>query len=599
MGQRRSRLSQPINLKLTVLLLAVKYCLALLLLVPMTAGAANLEYSVRGIAGEPRKNVQAYLGTAPETEADRINFVASARSKVREALEALGYYSPDISIDVQREDPLRKLRVVVELGEPVRIRDVDIKILGPATGDEYMTNLLAEAGFAAGDVLHHGVFDSFRKKLLAQGQQRGYLDGEIAQSRVEVRVDSGTADVFLHYSSGPRYRFGKIIYDNVLLNQTLLDSMATFASGDYYEQSKLRMLQSNLQKTNYFSSVIVQPVRKQTRDDHVPIAVNVQAVKRHSFDVGVGYSTDTDERVSMVWRTPRINRYGHSQVTRLEYSPVNPSGRFTYYIPVSNPLTDVLQLWARLEENEYGDLNSQQIESGARREIKQGKWVYSYSLRALNESWDGPYESPGETYLLAGATLSSRKHTGTLVDPSEGFSQLYTVQGGSQELGSDIDLLHLTTEFRYIFTPWPGHRILTRAELGAVETANDDRNDLAPSLSFFAGGNDSLRGYAYQSIGVDTFVLQVDGSTKKFVVGGDHLAIGSLEYQYYFSDTWRGALFVDGGDAFDGDDFDANVGAGFGVHYISPVGAIRFELANSVSESNPDWYFHLSIGAEF
>jgi translocation and assembly module TamA len=578
---------------------AIRCCLLMLLFFPLAVGAATLEYSVRGIKGEPRKNVKAYLGTAPQTDRDRLNFIATARRKVQESLQALGYYRPEITIEVQRTDPIWQLRVLVDLGDPVRIHDLDIEILGPAADDSYMTELLSITGMAAGDVLHHGAFEGFRKKLLTEGQRRGYLDGEINQSRVEVNVEAGTADIVLRYDSGPRYRFGDIVYDHVLLDQKLLDSMATFAPGDYYDQSRLRRFQENLQKTNYFSSVIVQPLREQAHGDVVPIAVKLQAAKRHSLDVGLGYSTDTEERVSLTWRSPRINRYGHSQVTRLQYSPVNPSGRFTYSIPIADPLTDVLQLWARLEENEFGDINSKQVEAGVRRELKKGKWIYSYSLRGLNESWHDLYSSPSSNYLLPGGTLSSRQHTGALVDPSGGFNQLYTIEGGSQALGSDIDLLRFTSELRYIFTPWPRHRVVTRAELGAVKTTNGDRNDLAPSLSFFAGGSESIRGYAYQSLGVEESVLQGDGRTKTIVVGGDRLAIASLEYQYYFTNKWRGAIFVDGGDAFDAGDFDTKVGAGFGVHYITPVGAIRVELANSVSESNPDWYFHLTVGAEF
>lgn len=583
--------------------MAIRFCLVVFLLLPLAAAAATLEYSVRGIKGEPRKNVKAFLGAPPETERDRLNFVVSAQRRVEEALQALGYYRPEITIDVQRSDPVWDMTVVVDLGEPVTIRDLDIEILGPAASDGQMIGLLAEAEIAVGDVLHHGAFESFRKKLLAEGEQRGYLDGEMTQSRVEVRAQQGTADIYIRYDSGPRYRFGDIVYEQVSLDPRLLDSLATFAAGDYYEQSRLRKFQSNLQQTNYFSSVIVQPLREEASAGSVPVAVKLQAAKRHSFDVGVGYSTDTQERVSLTWRTPRINRFGHSQVTRLEYSPVNPSGRFTYSIPVSDPLTDILQLWGRLEENEYGDITSEQVEAGVRREVKRQEWVYSYALRGLDESWDdsynGPYSNKSSHYLLLGGTLSSRRYTGKLVDPSGGFSQLYTIEGGSQALGSDIDVLRLNTELRYIFTPWPRHRVVTRAEFGAVETASGDRGELAPSLSFFAGGNESIRGYAYQSLGVEETVVQGDGRSKRIVVGGDRLAIGSLEYQYYVTDKWRGALFVDAGDAFDEGNFDTKVGAGFGVHYITPVGAVRVELANSVSESDPDWYFHLTIGAEF
>ena len=578
---------------------AIRWCFCVLLLLPVAATAATLNYSISGIEGESLRNVEAYLGPPPETDSDRLNFISSARRKVEDALQALGYYQPDITVTVQRTDPVWAMEVQVEAGEPVRIRDIDIQILGAATDDATMTTLLQETGFATGDPLHHGLFETFRKHLLSAGQQRGYLDGKITQSRVAVQVESGTADVLLTYTSGPRFRFGEILYDHALIDRQLFDSLATFQAGDYFEQSRLRKLQSNLQQTNYFSSVIVQPVRKRANRGEVPIDVRLQPAKRHSFEVGVGYSTDTEERVSMTWRTPKINRYGHSQVTRVEYSPVNPSGRFTYSIPITDPLTDVAQLWARLEENEYGDLKSRQLETGARRETKQDAWVYSYALRGLRESWDAWYNDPENDYLLLGGTLSSRKYQGSLVDPSGGFSQLYTLEGGNASLGSDIDLVRMTAELRYIATPWQRHRFVGRAELGAVEISSGDRSNLAPSLSFFAGGSQSIRGYAYQSIGHDEYVQRADGSTKKLVVGGDRLVVGSLEYQYYFTDTWRGALYVDGGDAFDEGDFDARVGAGFGIHYITPVGAFRVELANSVSEDDPSWYFHLTIGAEF
>lgn len=577
-------------------------CICILLLMPSVAAAAataNLQYTVSGIKGEPRKNVMAYLGAAPQSEQDRLNFVASAKGKVRNALQALGYYSPEIAIDVQRTEPVWSMQINVEPGEPVRIRGIDIRLLGPAASDETMLALVADSGFIAGEVLHHGRFENFRKKLLSTGQQRGYLDGEITRSRVGVQVDAGTADILLRYDSGPRFRFGAVRYDEALISPDLVDALLTFETGEHYDQSRLRKFQSNLQATNFFSSVIVQPLREDALGDQVPIDVTLHAAKRHTFEVGVGYSTDTEGRVSLTWRTPKINRYGHSQVTRVEYSPVNPSGRFTYSIPVTNPLTDVVQLWARLEENEYGKIKSRQMESGARREIKEGKWIYSYSLRGLNESWDDLYSSPANDYLLPGGSLSSREYSGSQVDPKGGFNQLYTLEGGNQQLGSDIDLLRMTAEWRYIATPWPRHRLVTRAEVGAVETADEDRSNLAPSLSFFAGGSQSIRGYAYQSLGAEETVVQPDGTTRRLVVGGNRLAIASAEYQYYFTDTWRGALYVDGGDAFDEGNFDTKVGAGFGIHYITPVGAVRVELANSVSEENPDWYFHLTIGAEF
>jgi translocation and assembly module TamA len=564
------------------------------------AGATTtLKLSVVGIQGEQKKNVLAYLGAVPESDENRRNFVVSARDKVESALQALGYYQPEIEIDLQRTEPKWRLSIVVNAGEPVRVRDINIQILGAAANDDNFTRLTSDIGFSSGDVLHHGRFESFRKKVLSLGQRRGYLRGEIVASRIEIEVDAGTADVMLWYESGPRLRFGEIIVDNTLIDSDLFDSMLTFQPGDYFDQVRLQELQSRLQRTNYFSSVIVLPQRKRSLGDRIPIMVNLQRAKRHSFDVGVGYSTDTEERLSLTWRTPRINRHGHSQQTRLVYSPINPSGRFTYSIPVSDPLTDVVQLWARVEENEFGDIDSRQNELGIKRETKNRNWIYGYSLRELNESWDIAGYSASNDYLLFGGSVSRRTHRGSIVDPEGGFSQLYTVEATADQLGSDLDLLRVTAALRYVMTPVPRNRLVTRLDLGRVKIANGDRRDLAPSLAFFAGGSQSIRGYAYQSLGDELTVVEPNGETKTLVVGGDRLVIGSLEYQYYFTDTWRGALFVDAGDAFDRGEFDANVGAGFGVHYVTPVGAVRVELANSVSEDDPSWRLAFAIGAEF
>ena len=574
--------------------------LFILLLMSSAAGAATtLKFSVVGIEGEQKKNVLAYLGAAPESDENRRNFVVSARDKVESALQALGYYQPEIEIDLQRTEPKWRLSIVVNAGEPVRVRDINIQILGAAANDDYFTRLTSDTGFSSGDVLHHGRFESFRENVLSLGQRRGYLRGEIAASRIEVQVEAGTADVMLWYESGPRLRFGEIIVDNTLIDSDLFDSMLTFQPGDYFDQVRLQELQSLLQRTNYFSSVIVLPQRKRSLGDRVPIMVNLQRAKRHSFDAGVGYSTDTEERMSLTWRTPRINRHGHSQQTRLEYSPINPSGRFTYSIPISDPLTDVVQLWARVEENEFGDIDSRQNELGIKRETKDRNWIYGYSLRELNESWDIAGYSASNDYLLFGGSVSRRTHRGSIVDPEWGFSQLYTVEAAADQVGSDLDLLRFTAALRYVMTPVPRNRLVTRLDLGRVKIANGDRRDLAPSLAFFAGGSQSIRGYAYQSLGDELTVVEPNGETKTLVVGGDRLVIGSLEYQYYFTATWRGALFVDAGDAFDRGEFDAKVGAGFGVHYVTPVGAVRVELANSVSEDDPSWRLVFAIGAEF
>jgi translocation and assembly module TamA len=586
-----------------ILILVTRLARCLLLvtaLVPaMVWATPNLEFSVTGLEGELQRNVLAFLGDPPQTPQERLNFMVSARERVERGLLALGYYRPDIELDVRRNEPLWQMDIHVRPGEPVRIRNISFLVLGSAAGDPEFTQLMEQSGLATGQVLHHGRFEEFRNRVLSMGQQRGYFDGEVILSRVEVEADAGHADVSFRYNSGPRYRFGELRHDDTVVDEDLLVALQTYREGDYFKQTLLQSFQSQLQLTRFFSSVTLQPLVNEREAGRVPILAVLSPAVRHSFNVGIGYSTDTEERLSFTWTTPKINRHGHSQITRLEYSEVNPSGRFTYNIPLRHPLNDLLQLWARTEENEFGDLDSQQDELGVRREKRKGSWVYSYSLRGLTESWEALSTSLTNDYLLLGTSISRREHKGPIVDPISGFNQLYTLEVANKEVGSDIDLLRFTGNLRYVISPFPRHRFLGRVKLGVAEVASGDRVDLAPSLNFFAGGNQSIRGFSYQSIGNELEVTRANGSKKTLVVGGDRLATGSLEYQYYFTDTWRGALFFDGGDAYDKGEFNFNYGAGFGIHYITPIGAIRVELANSLSEDNPDWYLHLTVGAEF
>ncbi len=577
---------------------ALLWLILWLLPCPLLAQPA-LEFTLEGLEGDLEQNALAWIGSPPQTPQERLIFVVSVEREVELSLQALGYYRPDIEVDVKRSEPVWRMSIKVDPGEPARLRHVSVQVRGDAAEDAAFQQLLADIPLQEGDVLHHGVFEQFRRDLLSLGIQRGYFDGAIALDRVEVEPVGGTADVFLHYESGVRYRFGALSYDRDQIASSQLRALRTFQDGDYFDQSLLQQFQAQLQQTRYFSTVLARPRLDQRAGGEVPVELDLYPAERHSFEFGIGYSTDTEERVSATWRTPRINRAGHRQETRLQYSQVNPSGRFIYTIPLSHPLNDVLQLSVRVEDNEFGDLDSHQRELGARREFKTDGWIRSYSLRALNESWQVLDAKPDNSYLLPGLSFSRRTRTGALVNPTGGFSRLYQVEFAGEQLGSDLDLVRLLANFRYVRTLAPRHRLVGRSELGAVLISNGDRDQLAPSLSFFTGGGQTIRGFGYQSIGHEIEVTRQDGSERELVVGGTRLATASVEYQYAFTDRWRGALFIDAGDAFDEGDFDVNYGTGVGVHYLTPVGAIRLEMAYPLSEDDPAWRFHLAVGAEF
>ncbi|TXS95659.1 outer membrane protein assembly factor [Parahaliea maris] len=574
--------------------------LAGFLLLPGVVLAANLEYRIEGLDKTQRNNVRAWLGEAPNSVAERSAFVTTVRDRVEKGLQALGYYDPDIDFTLDKSVEPWQLTITATAGEPVHLDDYDLQLLGDAAADPAFTDYLAKAPLQPGDQLNHDSYEAMKKALLDMAQRRGYFDARLTRKRVEVEVAANSARLILHFDSGPRYRFGRLLHDGQYLTDEQLAALQTFNRGDPFELARLQEFQSQLQRTGYFSGVLVRPQIDAVEGLEIPLALDLSSAKRHSFEVGVGYSTDTRERVSLVWRTPHVNRWGHSQETRLEYSKINPSGRVTYNIPLTHPLDDVLQLRARLEQNEYGDIDSHQTEFGVRRELRRDNWIYGISLRQLNERWDVASLSQDDDYLLPGISLAHKYRVGPLVNPSRGLSQFYQLEGGSDQAGSDIDLVRAYSKLVYVHalagTP---HRLVGRLEAGVVFVSDSQRDQLAPSLSFFAGGSQSLRGYSYQSVGEEVKVTRNDGTTNTLTVGGDRLLVGSLEYQYRFLPDWRAAVFVDAGDAFNAEDFSPNYGVGAGVHYLTPVGAVKLEVANSVSEDDPSWRVHINIGAEF
>lgn len=563
--------------------------------------AQGLRYRIEGVGKEARDNIRAYLGESPKENAAAEQFLSTAPRLVAQALEAIGFYDPLIELQVDRKKSPWAADITVQAGEPLRYTAVSVSILGEGLEDQSLTALLHAQTPKVGDQVHHGRYEALKRELLQSARRRGYFDAEFPEARVAVDVGKKQAALSVVFDAGRRYRFGAISLDESILDRDLLNRLLPFEPGAPYEQKMLLELRQRLLRLGYFGSVTVLPQLPDRAYPEVPIQVALSSASRHSYELGVGFSTDTRQRLSLTWQSPRLNRWGHSQETALRWSPVNPQARVTYSIPLDDPANDVLQFIARLENNEFGDLESEQRELRVRRERTKAGTVRSLQLRGLDEQWGVFSDDFDASFVLAGASVSSRYRRGNAVDPSRGVSQFYSVEGASVGLGSDEDLLRLygaVTGLRTLGERW---RAVGRVEAGALWTSSDKPQELPPSLAFFAGGDSSIRGFAYQSVGREVTAQGFSNTELKdsLVVGGTRLLTGSLELQRYINERWRAAVFVDAGDAFDNGDFDLRVGVGIGIHYLSPVGALRFEVANPVSESGGSWRVHVNIGAEF
>ena len=216
------------------------------------------------------------------------------------------------------------------------------------------------------------------------------------------------------------------------------------------------------------------------------------------------------------------------------------------------------------------------------------EWQRNIGLRWEEEryEYDRGASSRRSAFLLPSIGFSRLKSDSAL-DPSRGYRLQTEVSAGSGDALSDADIVHVTALAKGLVTLADRHRLLGRIELGAVAT--NKFSAIPPSLRFFAGGDQSVRGYDYQSLSPR------DANRNR--VGARYLLAKSLEYQYQFADRWRVATFVDRGNAVDSLTDAMKAGVGAGIRWVSPIGPLRLDFAHALHDER-GWRIHFSMGPE-
>ncbi|MDM1486426.1 autotransporter assembly complex protein TamA [Acinetobacter towneri] len=353
-------------------------------------------------------------------------------------------------------------------------------------------------------------------------------------------------------------------------------------------------------------------LKEQARiDKKIPVIVTLNADRLNSAEVGAGYGTDTGVRLRGQYRRAIVNKRGHSFDANLELSEIRQAIDGRYNIPYNHPLNDYVALVGGYEREERDDVaqgSGLLIESavaGADRVIKNpmGSWQHTFGLRyrldRLTETGDVFLDNVPDAFIANGDVEQqslllgyeiSRTDSNRRVNPSKGFRQIYKVELGSESLLSDADLAIFNAGWRFIYSMGENdnHQFVGRSDLGYIYT--EDFKKVPYNLRYFTGGDQSLRGFDYKSL-----APQIDG----FKIGGQALAVGSLEYNYQFKEGWRAAVFSDFGNAYDTDfSNDTEYSVGLGVRWASPIGPIRIDVASGISDDNHPIRLHFFIGSQ-
>ncbi|MGB0897824.1 MAG: autotransporter assembly complex protein TamA [Psychrobium sp.] len=585
---------------------------------------ALINVEITGVRNSIKTNIEAHLGTLPNTTAERSAFIFNSRNNIQQAMQSLGYYQSSISTKLSKNTKRPwQFKVNVTQGLPTIISSVSIIVNGEMRFNPVYINYSLSSKIKAHTQLNHGLYTKTKSQILGIALAEGYFDAKYSTAQILINRQQNKADIKLVLESGPRYKFGHVSFSGQTIDQHILQSLLPFQLHQPYSADKVAELNQSLSQTNYFRSIKVLPQIDNAKDGEVPIQVDLQNKPSHLIDLGLGADIgssserNVDPRIRLTWRTPQINRHGHSQETISEWSPDRPKLQTTYTIPLTHPINDQLKLQLGLLRDKYGviqDLNDDgsyssngKIESElyllglGRQQKRSNDWIINYSIKSITEKYTQQDVKYSPRFNLLGLSFSKITRSDNSYDPKFGFRQSYQLDYSTPLLGSTVRLARLQAQLKWITTPFDRHRFVSRLNLGVNLVADDDITRVAPSLRYFAGGDQSIRGYGYQELGPYINYIDSKGGKHRQVVGGRYLAVGSIEYQYYVTPHWRLATFVDAGNAYDNNQFKPLISTGGGAHWISPIGPIKLDVGIGVNNPETEsrkWRIHLTMGGE-
>lgn len=523
----------------------------------------------------------------PLDEAERLRLTRLARRQAEALLATEGYFTPTLTFDTQVDG---RLRLAVEPGPRTVVEDVDIGFSGAIAGAgadlaRRRDALRREWRLNPGMPFRQDDWDTSKQAVLRSLTAEDYAAGSIAESRAEVDPEAARARLSVRYDSGPPFTLGPLEVSGLeKYDPSLVQRYSTLVPGEPYRQEKLLELQSTLQNTPYFSSVLVDIDHDPARAQGVPVQVQVRESRPRRVGFGAGYSSNTGARGEVVFRHANLLDRGWNLVSGLRLEQRGQLGYADVHLPTGKDYRDSFGVLA--ERSEAAGLEIRRVATGAVRTRVRGIIETRLSLNWQRETdiISGVESDRSDTLALNYSW--TRRAVDNVLDPRDGNVVNLQLGGASKLLLSDQNFIRSVAKGQLYWPVGVLDVFTLRGEMGW--TAAPSRDGIPEEYLFRAGGAQSVRGYSYRSIGE-----RVAGAT----VGGRYLVTVSAEYVHWFNQKWGAAVFHDAGNAADDTRalFPLLSGYGLGARWRSPAGPLALDLAYSRRDGRVRPSFSIAI----
>ncbi len=563
---------------------------------PVAAGIdVEVEGEPRELPAELQDNVEQRLGIALAAEREDLDqglveaLHQRAEADIRTSLQPFGYYRPQVQGQLQGQAPEWRAIYRIDPGPRTRVRALDLQLVGAGRAAFEREQRRMQRRLEPGEPLEHARYEEAKSLLASAAYGAGYLDARYTASELRIYPEQDAADVLLHFDTGPQYYFGPVRVEQAQsdsqLREDLIERYVGIRAGEPYDPQRLLDAQFALGDLGYFDSIEPLPQRDQVGEDRqVPVVIRTTPRAPRRYGLGVGYGTDTGARISASTEFRRLNQSGHKVLVDTRLSEVKNTARGEYRIPQGTKPGEQIALAGELTQEQYeaGDSLKYGVELSLSR--TPGKWQRKLYVALLHEESDLGDERQTSDLLTPGISFN-RSELDDPIYARRGWSVFADLHGAQQGVLSNTSFLQMRTVVRGVYPIERRMRLLGRFEYGA--SLVDDFSDLPASQRFFAGGDQSVRGYKYQSLG------PVDDQGN--VIGGRYVTSASLELERRIVGEWGAAVFYDVGGADDDPDPALFQGIGVGLRYRAPVGSIQVDVAHPLDDPDGGVRLHLGV----
>ena len=522
----------------------------------------------------------------------------TVNEQVTQLTSTEGYFSPATVVKVD-EGTVPVIHLTVDPRQRTIISSANIDVIGDVAKEvpERIPRIQRNWHLPAGEPFQQSKWDDAKEHALRLLQYKRFPAAKIVHSEARVNPDQHDAKLSVEYDSGPTFTLGELeITGAKRYPTTIIQNVNPLNVGEEYDVDRLLYLQRQIQSTAYYGNVIVGIDDDPAKAGLVPIKVQVTEFPTQRIRTGVGFATDTGAQVQ--------GRYSHYNVfdkayvfdSQLKLEQRRQHASMGLDMPPDQRIF-VNGIATSYDRTALQGVDLRSLQAGLKRarsfenyDTTLSLTFYRDQLRQIDGAALPPNTvvQPGEHQALVPGFAWTRRDVDDQIFPSDG--DIVTIQAGFALKGvlTDQSFVRLYTRYKK-FIPMAKRDILIfRVEGGMVSTVGAVAS-VPASLLFRAGGNESVRGYSYESIGA---------SANGTVYPTKFLMTASAEYQRWFTREWGAAVFYDVGTATNAwAQKQMKVGIGPGLRWRSPVGPVNLDLGYGVQAKQ--FRPHISLGIAF